>query len=130
MKEAGRSSGQRLWMLSGKRSTRSGPRGQARSFPSGSERGLARRLEMLLHLRERRRVVRKQLPKRRRRRKRRRSKSNPRHDVMWQYHYHNHYHNLRQTECNFVHFYTSLRETKYIMTDNILLLRRSYNISD
>merc|ERR1712112_84970 len=61
---AGRSSEQRLWMLSGKRSTRSGPRGQARSFPSGSERGLARRLEMLLHLRERRR-------------RRRRSKSNP-----------------------------------------------------
>merc|ERR1712080_628691 len=33
---------------------------------------------------------------------------------MWQYHYHNHYHNLRQTECNFVHFYTSLRETKRV----------------
>merc|ERR1712080_103499 len=67
-----------------KETTRSGPRGQARSFQSGSERGLARRLEMLPHLRERRRVVRKQLPrrkkrkrKRRRRRKRRRSKSNP-----------------------------------------------------
>merc|ERR1712080_765353 len=60
-----------------------GPRGQARSFQSGSERGLARRLEMLPHRREKRKR------KRRRRRKRRRSKSSPRrHDVMWQYHYH------------------------------------------
>merc|ERR1719153_681582 len=59
-------------------------RGPARNYQSGSERGLARRLEMLPLLRERRRVVRKQLPrrkkrkrKRKRRRKRRRSKSNP-----------------------------------------------------
>merc|ERR1712243_438094 len=62
MKEAGRGSEQRLWMQSGKRSTRSGPRGPARNYQSGSERGLARRLEMLPLLR----------------RKRRRSKSNPR----------------------------------------------------
>merc|ERR1712050_574164 len=90
MGEAGRGSEQRLWMQSGKRSTRSGPRGPARNYQSGSERGLARRLEMPPLLRERRRVVRKQLPrrkkrkkKRKRRRKRRRSKSSPRHDVMW-----------------------------------------------
>merc|ERR1711962_370315 len=84
MKEAGRGSEQRLWMQSGKRSTRSGPRGPARNYQSGSERGLARRLEMLPLLRERRGVVRKQLPRRKKRkRKKKRSKSSPRHDVMW-----------------------------------------------
>merc|ERR1712209_105275 len=43
---AGRSSVPSPWTPSGRRSTRSGPRGLPRSCPSGSERGLARRLVM------------------------------------------------------------------------------------
>merc|ERR1712179_607423 len=81
---AGRGSGPRPWMPAGRRSSRSGPRGPARSCPSGSERDPARRPEMLPHLRERRRVERKLLPRRkrrkrrkRRRRRRRRSKLSP-----------------------------------------------------
>merc|ERR1712106_1130861 len=59
MKVAGRSSGQNLLMLSGKRSLRNSPRGHQRNFLSGSVRGQARRLVMLRLLRVRRRVVRK-----------------------------------------------------------------------
>merc|ERR1712106_1110233 len=59
MKVAGRSSGQNLLMLSGKRSLRNSPRGHQRNFLSGSVRGQARRLVMLRPLRVRRKVVRK-----------------------------------------------------------------------
>merc|ERR1740136_150148 len=64
MKVAGRSSGQNLLMLSGKRSLRNSPRGHQRNFLSGSVRGQARRLVMLRPLRVRRMVVRKHQQKR------------------------------------------------------------------
>merc|ERR1712128_178565 len=83
MKVAGRSSGQNLLMLSGKRSLRNSPRGHQRNFLSGSVRGQARRLVMLRPLRVRRKVVREHqqrmimMKKRRKRKKkkRRRKKS-------------------------------------------------------
>merc|ERR1711892_1237872 len=59
MKVAGRSSGQNLLMLSGKRSLRNSLRGHQRNFLSGSVRGQARRLVMLRPLRVRRKAVRK-----------------------------------------------------------------------
>merc|ERR1711892_1633163 len=84
MKVAGRSSGQNLLMPSGKRSTRNGPRGYQRNFPSGSVRGPAKRLVMLRPQKVRKKVVKtqpqkkktmtKKKKKRRRRKKRRRSK--------------------------------------------------------
>merc|ERR1712098_335175 len=86
-KVAGRSSGQRPLTLSGKRSTTNGPRGLPRSFPSGSERGPARRLENLNLPKETRKEVKRHLQrkrrnmmkkkKRRRKRKKRRSKLVP-----------------------------------------------------
>merc|ERR1711931_421620 len=76
MKVVGRLSEPSLLMPSGKRSTKSGPRGHQRSFLSGSVRGQARKLEMLRPLRVRKREVRKHLQRmrKRRRRKRRRKK--------------------------------------------------------
>merc|ERR1712243_278220 len=74
-REAGRGSGQNPWTLSGKRSTRSGPKGPARGFLSGSERGLARRLVMLILPKARKTEARHPLSrkrKKRRKRKRRR----------------------------------------------------------
>merc|ERR1711892_641763 len=84
MKVAGRSSGQNLLMLSGKRSLRNSPRGHQRNFLNGSVRGQARRLVMLKPLRVRRMVVRKHQQrritmkkrrKRKKRKKRRKKKS-------------------------------------------------------
>merc|ERR1712106_473604 len=79
MKVAGRSSGQNLLMLSGKRSLRNSPRGHQRNFLSGSVRGQARRLVMLRPLRERRKVVRKHqqrmiMMKKRRKRKKKKKR--------------------------------------------------------
>merc|ERR1711942_655150 len=70
-REVGRSSEQRSWMLSGKRSTRNGPRGPQRNSPSGSERGQAKRLETPQHPRVKKRVA--KMPQPRRKKKRRRS---------------------------------------------------------
>merc|ERR1711868_351757 len=58
-----------------------GPKGQQRSFPSGSEKDQARKLEMLKPPRVRKKVVRKHqlrknMMKRRRRKKRKRRKKN------------------------------------------------------
>merc|ERR1719348_1418978 len=72
MREAGRSSGQKLWMPSGRRSTKSGPRGPQRSFPSGSVSVLAKRLDLLRPLRERRKVVRMPLLVKKRKKKKKR----------------------------------------------------------
>merc|ERR1712042_260549 len=68
MKVVGRLSEPSLLMPSGKRSTKSGPRGHQRSFLSGSVRGQTRKLEMLRPQRM------SMMRKRRRRRKRRRKK--------------------------------------------------------
>merc|ERR1712112_545408 len=76
-KVAGRSSGQRPLTLSGKRSTTNGPRGLPRSFPSGSERGPARRLENLNLPKETRKGVKRHLQRKRRNMKKRRSKLVP-----------------------------------------------------
>merc|ERR1711915_288141 len=66
----------RLWRLPGRRSWVSSTRDLPGSFPSGLERDLARRLEILQLLRERRRVARRlPLSKKRKRRKKRRRKS-------------------------------------------------------
>merc|ERR1712211_139118 len=70
---AGRSSVPSPWTPSGKRSTRSGPRGLLRGCPSGSERGLARRLETQRPQRARR-LRRLPLLRRKKRRRKRRSK--------------------------------------------------------
>merc|ERR1719228_2809569 len=75
MKVDGRSSALKLWMLPGRRSTTSGPRGPPRSCPSGSERDPAKRPEMLRHLKAKKMMEKKR--KRRKRRRRRRSKLNP-----------------------------------------------------
>merc|ERR1711973_667715 len=72
---AGRSSVPSPWTPSGRRSTRSGPRGLPRSCPSGSERGLARRLAMPPPPRVRRMVARRLLPRRSTTRRKRRRRS-------------------------------------------------------
>merc|ERR1712106_1296139 len=65
MRVAGKSSEPNLSMPSGKRSTKNGPRGHQRNFPSGSARGQARRLE----------IPRPQKAMKKRRRKKKRKKS-------------------------------------------------------
>merc|ERR1719334_3136500 len=68
-KVAGRSSGQRPWMLLGRRSTTSGPSALPRSSPSGSARGQARRLAIPRPQRVRRKLeVTRPEPRRKRRR--------------------------------------------------------------
>merc|ERR1719228_1702784 len=80
MKVDGRSSALKLWMLPGRRSTTSGPRGPPRSCPSGLERDPAKRPEMLRHLKAKKMLEMMLLPKKKRKKKRRRrkrSKLNP-----------------------------------------------------
>merc|ERR1712029_1044035 len=81
MKVDGKSSEPNPLTPSGKRSTMNGPRGQQRSFLSGSEKDQARRLEMLKPLRVRKTAVRKHqlrknMRKRRRKKKKRRKRRN------------------------------------------------------
>merc|ERR1712098_475131 len=60
MKEDGKLSGQKLLMLLGRRSMRSGTRGPRRGFPSGLGRGQVRRRETLRVLRMMKKVLKRQ----------------------------------------------------------------------
>jgi hypothetical protein len=81
---SGKLSEQKLLMLSGKRSTKNGPRGQPRNCPNGSESDQAKRLVLLklpkvmrkvkVLLLRRKKKRRKRKKRRRRRRRRKRSK--------------------------------------------------------
>merc|ERR1712128_71783 len=74
MRVAGKSSEPNLSMPSGKRSTKNGPRGHQRNFPSGSARGQARRLEIPRPQKARKKVAKKPLLQKKRKKKRKKSK--------------------------------------------------------